>query len=823
MSGQGAAAVTDVRRRDAMAVLCLLALVATLVAATLIADRAYLPRHTGVRDLPWAAVSSAAYVGEPDNGHFNDKMCLVYPGQAYNSAAFRAGRLPSWNPLVFAGVPHAANPIFAVFYPPNWLLVWLPQLDGALAIAALHVLLAGLFMLMYLRAAGLSSGAALLGALGFAFSGWVAAHLQNTQLVAVVIWIPLGLWALERLFGQGKNGPGSFAALAVAVAMMWLAGFPQFAVLGCVALLVYAICGLLASRRHLLRRTAWLGAAAFTGLLLASAQLLPTMDLLQRSARGSRTVADLQDEHYRAGSWIGLAMPRTLGDPMAVGDWTRQGLCPELLGEGPQGKPPLVSNWSERTVYPGLAVLLLAGLGIVCSRRRTAISLLCMAGLGVAMACSTICIAIYGRLPGFGVGAPARAVLLLAVALPALAACGWQVLAARVGGRLGAVVSSLLLVIAAVVGVLAAVAFAADWYEGLRADLLMIVATSAVLGAMLVLHRRALLGRNALCVGVLMVATVDLLAFWVPVNLPVSKAGLYDDAPALRFLADNLGHDRFVRVSSTKSQAVGDRAALFHPQQGMLFGLRDAQGYGILVPQPYLELWRGLTGLWSRVGFVGVDAASADSSVLDVAAVRYLIAARPIPQLADWRVYPGAEVAGDLWIYRNPDSLPRARLVSRARVAGIEESRRLLRAGDFDVATEVLVDRLPQARQASPPTAHGVADPAASTVRWVRDEPEVLELSVDVTSASYLVVADAWAPGWQAVVVDGDGARREVPILRAMTCFRAVPVEPGDQRVEMVYRPASVRVGVTLSLAAVVAFGVLLLAWRRRRYLPISR
>ncbi|MCE7960687.1 MAG: hypothetical protein DYH06_22535, partial [Acidobacteria bacterium ACB2] len=57
-------------------------------------------------------------------------------------------------------------------------------------------------------------------------------------------------------------------------------------------------------------------------------------------------------------------------------------------------------------------------------------------------------------------------------------------------------------------------------------------------------------------------------------------------------------------------------------------------------------------------------------------------------------------------------------------------------------------------------------------------------LAADVEGAAFLLVADAFGPGWRALV---DG--REAPLLPANLAFRAVPVPGGRHRVEIVYRP----------------------------------
>ncbi len=63
----------------------------------------------------------------------------------------------------------------------------------------------------------------------------------------------------------------------------------------------------------------------------------------------------------------------------------------------------------------------------------------------------------------------------------------------------------------------------------------------------------------------------------------------------------------------------------------------------------------------------------------------------------------------------------------------------------------------------------------------------------------YLVLTDTWYPGWQATV-DGEPAE----VLQANCAFRAVWLEVREHAVEMVYRPASVRIGGVISLAVSV-------------------
>jgi hypothetical protein len=159
--------------------------------------------------------------------------------------------------------------------------------------------------------------------------------------------------------------------------------------------------------------------------------------------------------------------------------------------------------------------------------------------------------------------------------------------------------------------------------------------------------------------------------------------------------------------------------------------------------------------------------------------------------------------SGDVKVYENLDVLPRAFFVHRAMTAADDETAlRLMQAQDFDPTVGVVlagdVNAGPVGGQ--PP---GVGD----TVRVTHYAPERVEVEVDAGAAGYLVLSDAWYPGWEATV-DGEPAT----VQRADLLFRAVTVDAGSHRVVFGFRPASVRIGAGVSLVGVVilALGVLL-------------
>jgi hypothetical protein len=102
-------------------------------------------------------------------------------------------------------------------------------------------------------------------------------------------------------------------------------------------------------------------------------------------------------------------------------------------------------------------------------------------------------------------------------------------------------------------------------------------------------------------------------------------------------------------------------------------------------------------------------------------------------------------------------------------------------------------------------------------LRWVRDDPDRLEIEARAPAPAFVVVADTWFPGWHAHI-DGVPAR----IHRVNQALRGVIVPAGVHRIAMDYEPEGWRAGVAWTRAAAVAWLALaaalaLVAWRARR------
>jgi hypothetical protein len=144
-------------------------------------------------------------------------------------------------------------------------------------------------------------------------------------------------------------------------------------------------------------------------------------------------------------------------------------------------------------------------------------------------------------------------------------------------------------------------------------------------------------------------------------------------------------------------------------------------------------------------------------------------------------------------VFAVPDARPRAYAVSGARIADGRDAVGVLFDPSFDPQREIVL-----------PSGRATAPDAAFTGEAVitRLGTDRIALDVSLGAPGYVVIVDAYDPGWQARV---DG--RETAVLRANIAFRAVAVGAGRHSIDLRYRPGALVIGL-----GVTAFSVLALA-----------
>jgi len=331
---------------------------------------------------------------------------------------------------------------------------------------------------------------------------------------------------------------------------------------------------------------------------------------------------------------------------------------------------------------------------------------------------------------------------------------------------------------------------------------------ASLLWIILLLAARRRIGRPAL-----VALAAGLLALELFCLIPRSRsvrAEAFEIPPYVRFLRDRPGPFRVYGIDG----------CLF-PDTATAFGLDDIGIYEGLFVKRFASYVNTLVdnrifGPGSFHAFRS-EVANPGSRFLDLLNVRYFIlpAGAAIPPEGLRTLSLRQVYAGEVLVLERLNAFPRAMIRNRAEVpSGGEDVLMILKSG-FDLNRGVLLDRWPRplARKGNE-GMEPAGSPGEDASRVLRIRPGINRKAIDVKMArpGILVVNDVNYPGWRARI---DG--KDTELLTANYLFQAVYVPPGEHRVEIVFRPTSLGVGLAVSLLSAVALlGLWFLdPWRR--------
>ena len=270
------------------------------------------------------------------------------------------GVLPWWNPYSGAGLPLAAELQNASFLPFTLLLA----LHGGLGIELEHALAqatAGIGTYLLLRSLGLSRSASFVGGILFTLNGTFAWFGDDPSLTLTFIpWVLLGVEVAIQQTRQHQRR--SWQLLALATALILLAGFPETVYVAMLLAGVYTLLRLsyLAPRDRLgaLGKIA-LGLSA--GAMASAIALGPFLEALPREYLGVNAGGALSKAHLPLqGVSQGLLTPYIAGPIFGF-----RAILPSWT----------ISMWSNVGGFVSIALILVALYGLVTRFDRLSIGL----------------------------------------------------------------------------------------------------------------------------------------------------------------------------------------------------------------------------------------------------------------------------------------------------------------------------------------------------------------------------------------------------------------------------------------------------------------
>lgn len=717
------------------------------------------------------------------------------------------GSWPSWDPWIGFGQPLLANPNTQVYYPPTWLNLLMRPWTYYTGFAAAHLAWAGLGAHILARVVGVSTPGARVAAVVWMASGPLLSLATMWNHFAGAAWMPWVLAATKRL-GDQPNVRHA-VILGLAVAAQFLAGSPDMSLytgLAAAVAIVTATVRLAGTTGDRLRLIGLAVGAVTVAVGLSAAQWMPTLDLIHGSARAS-----LSPEMRTYWS----VHPLGALEMLIPGIWRTLLLSDAGRTAFSESREPFLIG-----TYLGLPTVGLVLAAFIAPARRWA--LLASLGLGAFL------IAL-GRNAPFYEGLvtaipllrlsrfPVKAVPLMAMAWAVLAGLGWDAWRDAATGRRRAwlVVATSVLVLAgcSVLAIRLVPWLAPALFEGSsRGFPGYLVASALTAGIGAAAYGRALRPLRAapLSLVVAGLASLDLLAYHRNAN-PTAPVALYTHRPPV--VAALAGPVRvFVRVPQDHLAAEREGSAgLLRIPEGWRIGSAMAMGQQMSLDSLTAARW-GIRGSFSvdYMGFHPIFLARLAAMVaiaertppyeplLRLAGVTHVVTrdARPLGNLHQIAVHEGL-LQSPVRVLAVRAPIPRVLVVGSSWQTG--DATALLDPS-FDPTREVLLPNGPE-----------VAHPEGfdALIESVVDRPDAVSARVRLSHPGFLVVLDAWAPGWRARI-DGTDA----PVLRANHAFRAVALPPGHHDVEMEYRPLSVRAGMWVSVATALflAAGAL---WRR--------
>lgn len=689
----------------------------------------------------------------------------------YARARIAQGKLPLWNPYLFSGYSFYSDPQVALFYPITWLSFILPATKALSLSLVFHIWWSAVGCSLWLRSIQdsqsrtLSWASCIAGAAVFAFSGYTFARIQAGHIGVIMTgaWLPWTLLALNVLVKSFSwktvvNG-------AMTIAFAFLAGHTATFILFGYTLIAYVIIQTMwlspDRRKHYLMKSALM---AVFGLLLASIQLLPLMQILQTSTRLLTSDYNFASRFsWPVGYIITLFVPNFFGEPVRTGYW----------GDG---------NYDEMIFYVGVLPLLMVW---VCSRIKNDKEIIKQSVFWLFMAVISILIAFgsnsilhrlfFRFLPFFSsMRAPARAGFLLTCCASVLTALGIHALTHSDSDMR----QFLLLPLKKI------------YYPVLFVSILLVIAAFSLYAWGK--DSQAEAGRFWHMANAMATFTVffTLASIWIKNwHRPQPQKGLAVAGIAIILLDLWTLGATLTQVVPAPLNDYWERVAQYtdgEPGRILPWGLSIFEQNGALSYQ--ISSVFGYNPLEDSI-YNSFITSNPDprAKIYDLLNVSFVTTGVPLMLQEDDSLILKAEENG-FYVYERSTALPYAWMPRTIQQTYDDNVLQLINCPTFDPMDTAI-------------TQPGVTCPQGNgghVTSLQRAQPEIINANVE-SDGGILIFSERYTPGWLASI---DGEKTE--ILKVYGLLQAVCVPPGEHQVQLIYRPSILIGGLILSIATLL-------------------
>ena len=721
---------------------------------------------------PWNAYPG--FSSPVKNNAMPDVITQIVPWKNLVIDNFKHGQIPLWNPYSFSGMPFLANYQSAALSPFNLLFMLLPFIDAWSLLILLQPLLAGVFMLMFLKSLKITDKASVFGAVSFMFCGFITTWMAYGTLGYAILFLPLALFSIEKFYESNKNR--YLILYSFVFPLSFFSGHFQISLYFFLFVLAYLIFKFYQTRNisnalHMVAYTAF-------GVFLSLPQILPSFELYSQSLRSG---IFQKTEVIPWGYVATFFAPDFFGNPVTRNDW--------------------FGHYAEWNAYIGLFPLILCLYVVFNKKNKYILFFMLSAVFAILLSFQTplLDFLINTKIPVLSTSAASRIIVIFSFSASVLGAFGYDKLREDIEKNKTRkifywLVGLLLIFLTLWLVVLSKNIIPVDKLIIAKQNLILptiLFILSGTLVAIALFVKRNVKSINFLEIifFILLLLTVfDLLRFankWMPFD----KGSLM--YPSTKIEKELMKLSGFERIFGN----FGGEATTFYK-------LSSIEGYDALYIKRYGEFIASLENgkltqsarsvvLFPKHGLYSKQA-------LDLLGTKYVI-----HKLADGRkswVFPFWTARqgtynliyddGVYQILKNDNAFPRAFMVGQYVVE--KDPQKILDTmfnPDFDLRNKVVLEKDPKLS----------LNDVAGEAKIINYSSNKVVISTNSKGNALLFLSDTFYPGWEALV---DG--KNTTIYRADYTFRAVYVPKGEHKVEFIYNPLSFNLGLLGAFLGVI-------------------
>lgn len=716
---------------------------------------------------PFNSLSFGGYApgGVPNKAQGVDVIRELYPWKHFTIEMFKKGQVAFWNPYDFSGNPLMANFQSGIFYPLNLVFFALPFNGGWSLSIFLAPLLSAFFTYLFLREIKTGEVASLFGGVVFAFSSYMVVWMEYGNIGHTFLWLPLGLFLTEKLTHNFKRKYLFFLIATLFTAS--LAGYIQGYFYIIITLVYYYLIKSIYGKQVLTGKTIIYCIAILFPALLASFQLLPTLELFQNSSRGNYSLDII--EKLLNPWWYIITV-----------------VAPDFFGNPASRNHFFYGTYIERVSYFGVIPFILALSAFFRFRKSKEIAI-----FGVVFIVSLLLA--YDFLftkflylipiPVISTTVPTRVLSLFVLSGSILAGIGLDTIL-KDGRRKPVVLASL------VVALLLSIAWIVALFNKLTISQRNLVIPTLFLLIFFVftwLYFKKKCLKTLFVIALFAITLFDLFRFFHKITPFSPKEYVYPRTPVVSYIQKQAGINRYWGYGSghiETNMQLYDHTFLpdgHDALHGKTYAEFIASSKDGKIPS---VLSRSDSEIAPGYGSEDLRGNYYRQKMLNLLGVKYVLQKDAV--FGDDKIYKLVWNGSPWQIYENLQAVPRAFLTNDYKV--ITNKKDIITAfynKNFDEKKTVIVEENP-----------GLLTPnlRIKKVELLAYEPNKIIFTTSSDGTALLFLSDTYYPGWKATV-DGKPTR----IYVADYAFRAVKVPKGEHKVEFYYLPESFENGLILS------------------------